>query len=139
MITTRPMLPSHRPPTAPGEILREEFLQPLGLGVGEFAERAGIDRITASRILNASRSISPEVSVKLGRLFGVSDGFFLQLQTAVDLWHAIRKVDAVASRQSGRPHASASSAALRGVPGKARKFATGTRRDARAVARGSRR
>lgn len=134
MITTRPMLPSHRPPTAPGEILREEFLQPLGLGVGEFAERAGIDRITASRILNASRSISPEVSVKLGRLFGVSDGFFLQLQTAVDLWHAIRKVDAAGPRRA----AVARSAARRASPAKARKHGVGTRRTARVAAHGRR-
>lgn len=136
MITTRPMLPSHRAPTAPGEILREEFLRPLEMGVGEFAERAGIDRITASRILNGSRNISPEVSVKLGRLFGVSDGFFLQLQTSVDLWHAIQRVDTNASRHSGRLHASASSAERRSA--KARKPASGGRRSSRASARGSR-
>ena len=132
MITTRPMLPSHRPPTGPGEILREEFLRPLELGVGDFAERAGIDRITASRILNGSRSISPDVSVKLGRLFKVSDGFFLQLQTAVDLWHAIQKADAVGAPRSGRRHALRTGAARR-------KVASGARRPARHAARGSRR
>ena len=139
MITTRPMLPTHRSPTAPGEILREEFLRPLGLGVSEFAERAGIDRISASRILNGSRSVSPDVSVKLGRLFGVSEGFFLQLQTAVDLWHAIQNAGAAGSRHSGQLQASSSAAARRGSPAKLRKAAAGARRRARTASRGSRR
>jgi antitoxin HigA-1 len=91
------MLPTHRPPTSPGEILREEFLGPLDMQVNTVAERTGIDRVTLSRILNGRRNITPETSVRLGRLFGVNDGFFLDLQTAVGLWHARKVVDA-------RPH-----------------------------------
>lgn len=135
MDTLKTMLPTDRAPTAPGEILREEFLRPLGLGVGTSSERAGIDRITASRILNGSRGISPDVSVKLGRLFEVSDGFFLQLQTAVDLWHAIQKADAAGPVRA----AVARSTARRTSPETARKRAAGTPRSARVAAHGRRR
>jgi antitoxin HigA-1 len=91
MTTTDLLLPTNREPTTPGEILREEFMVPLRMQIGDVAALTGIDRITLSRIINGHRSVTPETSIKLGRLFRLNDGYFLALQSAVDLWHASRQ------------------------------------------------
>jgi addiction module HigA family antidote len=63
------------------------------MSVNELAERAQIDRVSASRILNGRRRITPDVSVRLGRVFGVNDAFFLDLESAVQLWTAARNYE----------------------------------------------
>jgi addiction module HigA family antidote len=75
-------------PTHPGEILREEFLKPLGISAYRLAKSIDVpvNRITA--IINEERDISAETALLLARFFGVSDSLWLNLQQHYDLEHA---------------------------------------------------
>lgn len=82
------MLPSHRPPTHPGEMLLEEFVKPLGLSQKELANHLGISRVRLSEILRQKRGITPDTALRLERVFGMGADFWLNLQMKWDLWHA---------------------------------------------------
>jgi addiction module HigA family antidote len=86
-----------RRPTHPGEILREDFLPEYGITVTGLAEAIGVSRQTVNELLRERRAISPEMALRLSRLFGNSAEFWLDLQRAVDLWEA-----AAAIRESVR-------------------------------------
>lgn len=77
---------TERKPTPVGEILQEEFLAPLNLKIGDLAEILGVHRNTASNIVNNSCRVSPEMAFKLAKAFDTSPEFWLNLQTASDLW-----------------------------------------------------
>jgi addiction module HigA family antidote len=74
------------PPIHPGEMLREDFLPQYGLSVALLAEALGVSRQTVNEILRERRSVSPEMALRLARLFGNSPEFWLDAQRAVDLW-----------------------------------------------------
>jgi len=82
-------------PAHPGEILREEFLEPMGISAYRLAKSIGVptNRITA--ILKEERDVSPETALLLARFFGVSDELWLNLQRHYDLEKAR---DALSSR-----------------------------------------
>jgi addiction module HigA family antidote len=84
------MLPRNRRPTAPGEILRHEFLEPLGLSQKELAEALGITRVRLSEILRGKRAITPDTAFRLARFFDTTPEFWLGLQTDVSLWDTLR-------------------------------------------------
>lgn len=71
--------------TPPGEILREEFLLPLGMSANALALALHVpaNRITA--IVNGDRAVSADTALRLGRYFGTSARFWLNLQQAHDL------------------------------------------------------
>ena len=77
-----------RRPTHPGEILREDFLPDYGLTVADLARAIGVSRQTVNELLRERRAVSPEMALRLGRLFGNSPELWLNLQRAVDLWDA---------------------------------------------------
>lgn len=77
-----------RRPTHPGEILREDFLPDYGLTVAGLARAIGVSRQTVNELLRERRAVSPEMALRLGRLFGNSPELWLNLQRAVDLWDA---------------------------------------------------
>ena len=77
-----------RRPTHPGEMLREDFLPDYGLTVAALAESLGVSRQSINELLRERRSISPEMALRLGRLFGNSPEFWLNAQRTVDLWNA---------------------------------------------------
>lgn len=77
-----------RPPTPPGEILEEEFLQPLGLTQKQLADHVGCDIKVVNRIVNGRTSVTAEMAVKLGALLGTTPQFWLNAQQAVDLYQA---------------------------------------------------
>ena len=77
-----------RRPTHPGEILREDFLPDYGLTVASLAHAIGVSRQTVNELLRERRAVSPEMALRLGRLFGNSPELWLNLQRAVDLWDA---------------------------------------------------
>ena len=79
-------------PTHPGEMLREDFLPDYGLSVSRFAEALGVSRQTVNELLRERRSVSPEMALRLSRLFGNSAEFWLNAQRAVDLWEAARTI-----------------------------------------------
>ncbi len=72
-------------PVHPGEILREDVLADLGLGVGEAASRLGISRVALSRVLHGHARVSPNLAVRLEEAgVGTARGW-LAMQTAYDL------------------------------------------------------
>jgi antitoxin HigA-1 len=77
-----------RPPTHPGEFLREDFLPDYGLSVSALAEAIGVSRQSVNELLRERRSLSPEMALRLSRLFGNTPEFWLNAQRAVDLWEA---------------------------------------------------
>ncbi|MDZ7778664.1 MAG: HigA family addiction module antitoxin [Gemmatimonadota bacterium] len=83
------MLPTNRPPTHPGEMLREEFLEPLGMTQTELAERIHVSFPRVNEIVNGRRGITPDTALRLSRLFGTSAEFWLNGQRNWDLWHAL--------------------------------------------------
>lgn len=89
-----PRLPTHRPPTHPGEMLLEEFLKPLGVSQSAFAIRLGVSFPRLNEIVRAKRSVTPDTALRLARVLGMSADFWLGLQQDWDLWHAMRSRDA---------------------------------------------
>jgi len=77
-----------RRPTHPGEILREEFMPDYDLTVARLASALGVSRQTVNELLRERRAVSPEMALRLSRLFGNTPEFWLNLQRAVDLWDA---------------------------------------------------
>lgn len=77
-----------RRPVHPGEILREEFLEDYDLTVSGLARALGVSRQTVNELLRERRALSPEMALRLSRLFGNSPEFWLNLQRGVDLWDA---------------------------------------------------
>jgi len=85
-----------RRPIHPGEILREEFLPDYDLTVSGLARSLGVSRQTMNELLRERRAVSPEMALRLSRLFGNSPEFWLNLQRNVDLWDAENSIkDAV--------------------------------------------
>ncbi len=77
-------------PTHPGEMLREDFLPDYGLTVSGFARAIGVSRQTVNEVIRERRAISPEMALRLSRLFGNAPEFWLNAQRAVDLWEAAK-------------------------------------------------
>ncbi|MFA4904354.1 MAG: HigA family addiction module antitoxin [Desulfobaccales bacterium] len=84
------MLPRNRRPTPPGEILRYEFLEPMGLNQKQIAEALGISRVRLSEILRGKRAITPDTAFRLARFFDTTPEFWLGLQTDVSLWDTLQ-------------------------------------------------
>lgn len=82
-----------RPPTHPGELLRETVLPAAGRTKVEIAAMLGISRQHLNDILNERKPVSPAVAVRLGKLFGNGPDLWVGLQAAYDTWHAARDVD----------------------------------------------
>ena len=81
-----------REPTTPGEILRDEFLVPLGMTQKKLADHIGCDVKVINRIVNGRTSVSAEMALRLGATFRTSPEFWLNAQKAVDLFRAGTRV-----------------------------------------------
>jgi len=81
-----------RKPTPPGEILREEFLIPLGLTQNELARHVGCDIKVINRIVNGRCAVTPEMAIKLGATFDTTPEFWLNAQREVDLYQAFQRM-----------------------------------------------
>lgn len=81
-----------RRPTHPGEMLQEDFLPDYGLTVASLAEAVGVSRQSINELLRARRAVSPEMALRLSRLFGNSAEFWMNAQRAVDLWDAAQSI-----------------------------------------------
>ena len=77
-------------PTHPGEMLREDFMPDYGLSVSSIAKALGVSRQTVNELLRERRAVSPEMALRLSRLFGNTPEFWLNAQRAIDLWEAAR-------------------------------------------------
>jgi addiction module HigA family antidote len=84
------MIPRHRPPTTPGEILHEEFLVPLRMTQKRLADHLGCDVKVVNRIVNGRTSVTADMALRLGAAFGTTPDFWLNAQKACDLYRAVR-------------------------------------------------
>jgi addiction module HigA family antidote len=82
----------HNPPH-PGEIIREFCIEPLNLSVTEAANALGVTRKTLSALLNGRSGISPEMAIRLSKVFGRTPEGWLRLQLQFDLWKTEQSVD----------------------------------------------
>ncbi|MGB6133272.1 MAG: HigA family addiction module antitoxin [Acidobacteriaceae bacterium] len=73
------------PPLHPGEMLREEFMKPLGLSANALALALRVPVTRISEIVNERRSVTADTALRLARYFRMSPGFWLRLQTQYDL------------------------------------------------------
>jgi addiction module HigA family antidote len=80
------------PPVHPGEILRDEFLTPMGISVYELANAIKVPRSRANDIVLGRRAITTDTAMRLGRYFGMSPEFWINLQARYDLDIADRTV-----------------------------------------------
>ena len=79
-------------PIHPGEMLREDFMTDYGLTVASMAQALGVSRQSVNELLRERRALSPEMALRLSRLFGNTPEFWLNAQRAVDLWDATQAI-----------------------------------------------
>ena len=87
-----------RKPTHPVEMLREDFLPDYGLTISSLAGLLGVSRQSINELLRENRPLSPEMAVRLSRLFNNSPEFWLNAQRALDLWIASQALKKEVSR-----------------------------------------
>ena len=84
------MLPAHRPPTHPGEMLLKEFLEPLGVSQVDAPQRMRVPFQRLNAIVKGRRAVSADTALLLETLTGWDAQIWLSLQAKSDLWHAQR-------------------------------------------------
>jgi addiction module HigA family antidote len=91
------MLPENRAPFHPGELLLEEFLEPMGITQTDFAGKLGVDIQRLNGIIKGRRAVSAETAWLLSKALGTSPEFWTNAQARWDLWKARKKLN-----QSGK-------------------------------------
>lgn len=79
-------------PIYPGEILREDFLEPLGISINQLSRDLSVPPNRISEIVNGKRAITADTALRLERYFGIEAQFWLNLQTEFDLRIMKRKI-----------------------------------------------
>lgn len=92
-------------PITPGVILKEEFMEPLGLSANRLARELDVPANRISAIVAGERGITADTALRLGLYFSTEPEFWLNLQTNYDLRVARRNAESIMARV--RPHASA--------------------------------
>lgn len=85
-------IPKNRPPTHPGEILREDFLKPLGLTQEQLANELGVSFQRINGIVNGRRSVRAETALLLAGYLGTTATFWMNAQVTYDLYAVRRKL-----------------------------------------------
>ena len=83
------MLATKRKPVSVGEILIEEFIEPMGLTQGALAKAMGVQRKHVNELCNGRRAVTAPTALILARVFGNSPDFWLNVQRRSDLWEAL--------------------------------------------------
>jgi addiction module HigA family antidote len=81
-------IPTHRPPTHPGEMLLEEFIIAMDLTPAKLAESIGVTEQQILDLITAKQNITPSLALRLSRFFGISVDFWMNLQNRWDLYYA---------------------------------------------------
>jgi len=84
------MLPKHRPPTSPGQMLLKEFLEPLGVTQKTFARHLKWTYARLNEIINGKRRVTADSALAIGEALGTGPEFWLNLQRDFNLWHSLR-------------------------------------------------
>ena len=85
-------LQMHNPPH-PGEILKELYIEPLGITISLFAQKIGVRRASVSNIINGKTGISPRMAIKLSKAFKTTPDLWMGLQLQYDLWKEMQYYD----------------------------------------------
>jgi len=80
------------PPVHPGEILKEMYLDPLGVSITDLADNLGVARKTVSQLVNGHMGVSAEMALRLGKAFSTTPELWLNMQRNYDLWQAGSKI-----------------------------------------------
>lgn len=83
--------PRFRAPSTPGEILKELYLDGMGITQAELARHLGCAPTKISEIVNGKRSITPDMAIMLGEALGTEPDFWLRLQLSLDLYEAEKR------------------------------------------------
>ena len=97
------MLTTKRKPASVGEILIEEFMEPMGLTQAALAEAMGVQRKHVNELCNERRSVTAATALILARVFGNSPDFWLNVQRRSDLWQAMHSPRERARIKRARP------------------------------------
>ncbi|MFZ5809277.1 MAG: HigA family addiction module antitoxin [Chloroflexota bacterium] len=81
-------VPTHRPPTHPGEMLLEEFLNPMGITQKQLADNILVPYQRINEIINGRRGVTPSTALRLAKFFNMSADFWMNLQLRWDLYFA---------------------------------------------------
>ncbi len=81
-------IPTHREPTHPGEMLREEFLIPMEISQRDLADAIHVPYQRVNELINKKRGVTPSTALRLAKFFGVSADYWLNLQIRCDLYRA---------------------------------------------------
>ena len=81
-------VPTHRTPTHPGEMLLEEFLNPMGLTQRDLSKAIHVPYQRINEIIRGRRGMTPSTALRLAKFFGVSADFWMNLQLRWDIYHA---------------------------------------------------
>ncbi len=95
-------IPTHRSPTHAGEILLEEFLDPMGLTQRQLADALQVPYQRINELVHGKRGVTPGTALRLARFFGTSAEFWMNLQLRWDLYHAEQSEQE--ALRSIRPH-----------------------------------
>lgn len=79
-MTTKKLHPIH-----PGKVLREEFVEPIGMSQREFADKIGVPPTRLNQIVNAKRGITADTTLRLSKALGTTAEFWINLQARYDL------------------------------------------------------
>ncbi len=75
----------------PGEVLKEEFLEPMGISVYRLSKETGLSQTRIGQIIKGERTITAETALKLGKFFSVPAEFWMNLQTLYDIEEAQKR------------------------------------------------
>lgn len=81
-----------------GEILQEEFMGPMGMSAYKLAQSINVPVSRIQDILHGRRKITADTSLRLAKLFGVSDGYFLDMQNDIDMRNLKQKMEGELSK-----------------------------------------
>ena len=79
-------IPTHREPTHPGEILREEFLRPMKISQRNLADAIHVPYQRVNELVNKKRGVTPSTALRLAKFFGTSADFWLNMQMRWELF-----------------------------------------------------
>jgi len=93
LITTDEKAPRTLSPLHPGEVLREEYMEPFGLSAGKVAKAANVPRTRIERIVREEIGITADTAVRLGKIFATTPEFWMNLQARHDLLVAMAALE----------------------------------------------
>ena len=98
-------IPTHGPPSHPGEMLLAEFLAPMGLSQRDLADGIRVPYQRVNELVNARRGVTPATALRLAKYFGTTADLWMNLQLRWDLYHAqvaeARDLDRIAKVRVG--------------------------------------